>query len=60
MTPRRYAAGRSRVSGVSKLPSSPLPIKLLPDRFAEPVRHYLPLWAAVADRRNGVLVGIAG
>jgi hypothetical protein len=42
VTPRRYAAGRSRGPGVNKLPPSPLPIKLLPDRFAEPVRPALP------------------
>ena len=43
VTPRRYAAGRSRGGVSGKLAPSPIPIpiKLIADRFAEPVRSAL-------------------
>ena len=41
VTPRRYAAGRSRGGVSGKLAPSPMPIKLIADRFAEPVRSAL-------------------
>ena len=38
VTPRRYAAGRTRGGAVRKLPPTPLSIKHVPDRFADTVR----------------------